>query len=938
MSQDSPSRPAARASDTPEDAWLIALGSAISDGTEVDWDNAERHATDESRKQILKELRGLAGIVKAHRSDGLQPSDSAADHATASRHWRHIVLFEVIGSGAFGTVYRGWDPTLDRDVAVKLLQSANGAATSPLEEARHLARIRHTNVVTVYGADREGDEAGIWMEYIEGQTLASMVSETGPLSAREATGIGVDLCRALAALHSAGLLHRDIKAQNVMREVGGRIVLMDFSGAQAIRPDVRVAVTSGTPLYMAPEVLQDGNATTASDVYSLGVLLFYLLSRSLPVEGDTLAQLKQAHAEGRRRRLRDLRPDVPEAIVEVIERAIDADLTERYQTAGELEHALIAASGSHASIVRTGTAVPVPAARARAWKWGAGLAFVGVAASLAFTTWFRPSETAPHPLLTHFTIGPPYTSGSWPRVSPDGRYVVFGAIVEGRDRLWIRALDTVNGWPLMNTVANESPFWSPSGSALCFFGDGKLKRIPVESRDAQPEILADAPTPHGGDWSDQTIVFGRDGGLFKVALDQNATVSQLTTIDPSRGEFQHAWPAFLPDGRRFLFAIRSKDADRNGIYVASIDGGTPRFVMPAYSRVKYVAGHLLFVRQGILLAQQFNASTATLEGQPMTLADRLKFHTSSDAAFDVSNTGVLVYGQSQGESITRLMLFDGRGRELEPLTTAGSYRHPRFSPDGHRVVAEKVNPQDGNVDLWIYELERHAVSRLTSTAAPDSRPTWSADGRRIAFSSKRGSFYDVFVKSVDTTEPEQPLIGGPGDKLVEDWSADGKYLSGAVLRSGLWIHPLDPSEKPWMVRASQQIENWQSEFSPDGKWLAYMSNESGSPEVYVEPIPATGARWQVSTHGGAQPHWRSQGRELLYVTTEGLLMAVPVTGSGWQKSAPMPLFHIDIPDLVGNGDYTVSPQGDRIVVNTFISDPVVPPIDVIVNWPALIKQ
>src|SRR3954465_759461 len=329
-------------SDTPEDAWLIALGSAVSDGAEVDWDQAERQATDASRKQILHQLRGLPQIVNAHRSDALNPDDGPRAQAAPSRHWRHIVLFEIIGSGAFGTVYRGWDPALDRDVAVKLSPATDGSA-SPLEEARHLARVRHTNVVTVYGADHEGDETGIWMEYINGHTLAQIVSDTGPLSAREATGVGVDLCRALAALHGAALLHRDIKAQNVMREVGGRIVLMDFSGARAIHPDAREMVMSGTPLYMAPEVLTHGAATVASDVYSLGVLLFFLLSGGLPTEGQTVAELKQAHAEGRRRRLRDMRPDVPDTIVQVIERAIASDAADRYQTIGEFEHALIAA-------------------------------------------------------------------------------------------------------------------------------------------------------------------------------------------------------------------------------------------------------------------------------------------------------------------------------------------------------------------------------------------------------------------------------------------------------------------------------------------------------------------------------------------------------------------------------------------------------------------
>ena len=928
-------------SDTPEDAWLIALGSAVSDGAAVDWKALERRATTDDARRVLREMRGIARIVDAHRSDALNDPDESSLPVPApapARHWRHIVLFEAIGSGAFGTVYRGWDPTLDRDVAVKLFRSNGGAPSSPLEEGRHLARVRHSNVVTVYGADRDGDESGIWMEYIDGQTLARMVSESGPLSAHEVTGIGVDLCHALAALHSAGLLHRDIKAQNVMREVGGRIVLMDFSGAQTIARDARAAATSGTPVYMAPELFEHGTATLTSDVYSLGVLLFFLLSGRLPVEGHTIADLRQSHAEGKRRRLRDLRPDVPDSIVRVVDRAIVPEPSQRYQTAGEFEHALITASGSPVSVTlgEAGGAAQANERR-QAWRWVAGIAIASTAITIA--AWVHPFRAAPpRPVLTHFTIGPPFISGSWPRISPDGRFVVFGAGVEGRDRFWVRALDNPTGRPLMNTVATESPFWSPDSSALCFFADGKLKRIPVESGDAQPEVLADAPTPHGGDWSGQTIVFGRDDGLYKITLDRNTVVSRLTKMDQSLGEFQHSWPVFLPDGRRFLFVIRSKNAERNGIYLGSIDGGEPRFVMPATSRIRYVDGQLLFVRQGLLLAQRFNLNTLALEGQPVTLADRIKYHASADAAFDVSTTGVLVYGQTPGEPTTRLMMFDGRARELEPLTERGSYRHPRFSPDGHRVVAEKVNAEDGNVDLWVYDLERHGVTRLTSAAAPDAHPTWSADGRQIAFSTRRGQVYSIYVKTVDTTEPEKPLVAGAGDKLVESWSANGKYLSGTVLRSGLWIYPLDGTEKPRLVRASPRIENWQSEFSPDGKWLAYMSNESGSPEVYVEPIPATGARWQVSTHGGAQPHWRNQGRELLYVGTDDLLMAVAVSAAGWEQSAPMPLFHITVPDLIGSGDFSVSPDGTRIVINTFIADPVVPPIDVVVNWPVLIGR
>jgi len=648
-------------SEPPEDPFLLALGSSVSDGSAVDWEQAERAAADPDTQTIVRGMRNLAGLVAAHRSGGLNARQAADAGAAAppARHWRHIVLFESIGAGAFGTVYRGWDPTVDREVAVKLFPATGTLDPgAPLEEARNLARVRHANVVVVYGADRDGDEAGIWMEYIGGHTLAEMIRDTGPMSPREVIGIGLDLCRALAALHGAGLLHRDIKPHNVMREFGGRIVLMDFSGAQTVAGRNASAVNSGTPLFMAPELFDSVAASVASEVYSLGVLLFFLLSARLPVEASTVADLKRVHADGQRNRLTDLRPDVPSALAHVIDRALAVDPAARYQTMGEFEHALANLSGSW-----TGVAVPAASPAWRSWKVWAGLA-AGMVLAAAVTAGLlnRPSGGSGSPVLTRFSIGPPFTSGSWPRISPDGRYIAFGAIVEGRDRFWVRALDDLHGRPLMNTTASESPFWSPDGRLLCFFEDGKLKRIPVESSDSQPEILADAPQPHGGDWSGQTIIYSRGDGLYKLVLSATPIVSKLTTVDPARGDYQHAWPEFLPDGRRFLFLIRSSQQDRAGVYMASTDGDAPRFVMPAHSRVSFADGHLLFVRQGLLMAQRFDAASAALVGQAIPLSDRIKYHASSDGAFDVSNNGVLLFGRMSSDPITRLMLFDGRGR------------------------------------------------------------------------------------------------------------------------------------------------------------------------------------------------------------------------------------------------------------------------------------
>ena len=915
----------------PDDAWLIALGAAVSDGRSIDWSEIDSRPATPEQRRLIAQLRQVATIVDAHRSaaPAEEPHPEPADSASASQ-WRHLVLFDRIGSGAFGTVYRAWDSLVDREVAVKLLPKARPGGGASLDEARNLARVRHSNVVVVHGADEDETRAGIWMEYIEGQTLAEIVYERGPMSAREVAGIGLDLCSALSAIHAAGLIHRDIKAHNVMREVGGRIVLMDFSGAHALQAQSIGGVLSGTPLYMAPELLGGREATPATDVYSLGVLLFFLLSGTLPVRGATLDDVRKAHAQGTRTRLRDARPDVPDRLVQVVERAIDPDPSGRYRTAGELEHAIAAASGAHAAAA----IVPTPPVRPpRRGRWLGGAAALALGALLV-TAWLKwPAGDPPPPVAARFTIGPPHLTGSWPRLSPDGRHLAFGSFYEGRNRFWVRRLDRADGRILEDTTANDSPFWSPDGRTLAYFADEKLYTIDVEG--GSPRVLAEAPSPRGGDWSGSTMIFARRDGIYRLDAG-GGTAERLTGVDEANGDLQHSWPEFLPDGRRFLYVVRSNRAERAGLYLGSIDGGDARRLGPASSRAVIAGGRLFQVSNGSLVAYAVDEITAAVEREPTIIAERVKYHPEGDAAFDVSQSGVLVYSLSPGEIVTRLVLTDRRGRDIQTLDT-GVIRHPRFSPDGRRIAAEKMDPEDGNFDLWVYEVGREGSLRLTRTADPDVSPAWSPDGRRVAFSSKRGSVFDVYAKTVDGTDDERVLLTAPGDKLVEDWSPDGRFLTAALLRTGLWLLPLGAEGQPRLIRRGEGSDNWQSSFSPDGRWLAYMSTESGQPEVYVEPFPGTGERWQVSVGGGGEPHW-SGADELVYIDKDGVLTTLRRGGSDWRSPDSQPLFRVYVSDILGRRDYAVSPDGRFIAINAFLRDPAVPPLQVVVNWPSLMPQ
>ena len=465
--------------DNSDEAWLIGLANDVCDGKPVDWERVVPPGAAAESQQMVAELRRLATVVDAHRTLGEDaPAPAPApDPITTSGVWGPLVLLETVGHGAFGTVYRAWDAQLDREVALKVLLQV--PLESPLEEARHLARIRHPNVVSVYGAERVDEQVGIWMEFIEGETLGTVVGERGPMSAREVAGIGIDLCRALSALHRSDLVHGDIKAQNVMREVGGRIVLMDFSGVRA--PDAHAAPEfSGTPPYIAPELFEGRGASFGADIYSLGVLLFYLLSGHFPVDGEDVAEIRRRHASGERVRLRDIRPELPDAVVEIIERATAVDRGERFRTAGDLEHALMGIFAGHGASSGADSARAGARASRAGWVLAAA-AVIALAGSIA--AWrYVPRDRVPAGPLVRLWVGPPYNTGPWPRVAPDGSSIVFGTTVDGRKVLWLHPLGSGQGHAIKAAETTETAFWSADSRRIGFFSDGKLKTVDVGHR------------------------------------------------------------------------------------------------------------------------------------------------------------------------------------------------------------------------------------------------------------------------------------------------------------------------------------------------------------------------------------------------------------------------------------------------------------------------
>jgi Tol biopolymer transport system component len=878
-------------------------------------------------------------------------------------------LGSPLGAGGMGEVYRAKDTKLGRDVALKILPASFTNDPERVarfrREAQVLASLNHPHIAQIHGLEESNGTQFLVLELVDGESLDKRIAR-GPIRVDEALGIAKQIAEALEAAHEKGIIHRDLKPANVALTNDGQVKVLDFGLAKAVEgasasgdlsmsPTITspammtgVGVILGTAAYMSPEQAKGRPADKRSDIWAFGCVLYEMLTGRPPFAGEDTSEVLARIIE-RDPDFQALPPRTPQAILRLLRRTLEKD---RKRRLADVSDARIEIDDALAATPPETIAAIAPGARVRKgilWALGATAVLAIGALAIPATLYFR--RAVPEPMVTRFdVVTPPTTDAFSFALSPDGRQLVFVANGDNGSQLWLRPLDQIKAQPLAGTAGASYPFWAPDGRVVGFFADFKLKRVDITGAGLQ--MLADAASARGGTWNaDGVIVFAPAvaAPLLRVPAS-GGTVAPVTRLVAGQGS--HRWPQFLPDGRRFLFLMATGQPEAQGVYVGSLDGREPTRVMPAATAATYAPpGYLLLVSQGVLAAYPFDAARATVEIEPIRVdqpvgADDGAFHS----AFSVSAQGVLAH-RSGAAARRQLVWVDRTGKVLGTVgqPDENALGNPALAPDGHRVAVTRV--AQGNADVWLMDLGLGVPSRFTFDPTIDSAPIWSPDGSQVIFRSTRNGTYDLFEKPTTGTADEHPLLETPQAKSPLDWSPDGRFLLYSVLDpktgSDLWALPLTGERKPFAVLQSS-FDEIEGQFSPNGQWLAYASNESGRYEVYVRPFPEAGEKRQVSAAGGTQPRWRRDGHELFYVAPDGRLMAVPISPArgtqALEARSPVPLFQTRLASgaNLATAGFQARPQYDvardgRFLMLINSNDALMSPITIVQNWQAALS-
>lgn len=879
-------------------------------------------------------------------------------------------IVSLLGVGGMGEVYRAHDSRLHRDVALKVLRddvASDLKLRARLDrEARSIAQLSHPHICTLHDVGEADGSAFLVFELLEGETLASRLIR-GPLPIADALTIASQIADAASAAHRKGIIHRDLKPGNIMLGRGGA-KLLDFGLAKDMLPLVGGASTTteaapltgqglivGTLHYMAPEQLEGRPADVRSDIWALGAVLYEMVTGERAFGGDTPASVVGAILKDEVPALSTRQPLAPGALNHLVQGCLAKMPEDRWQSMVDVKRQLEWIRASHID----GPFESVPRVQAsvakRRW-WPMGLAAVPLLmfAALLPDWWAHRSELAP--VLTQLSVlSPPETRFSGPPASvvspqialaPDGRQIAFVAeSPRGRSSLWVRGLSAAQAQLLRGTENAMYPFWSPDGRSLGFFAQGKLKTIGLDGE--PPRTLSDASLDsRGGTWGpDGTILFAPEanGPLAKISAAGGA-VTPVTQLDPARRESSHRFPSFLPDGRHFLYTTRSPQQDDWGISIGSLDSpiGQPLIPRSEWGGQFAPPGHILFLRAGTLMAQAFDARRLTLGGEPTAILSDVGATTTGYAAFSASGTGSLIHASHIGAP-GRLRWYDRSGNAGAWVTEPGEYLDFELSPDERTVAISRVSdPGLTAADLWLIDLERQLPTRFTVDRENEASVLWSPDGRDVVFRSNRQGFTQLYRKRSSGIDTERPILNAGNNVITSDWSRDGSLIVFTATTSTgfeIWVWRTNTDEKPRLA-VRTPVNAMHGHLSPDGKWIAYASDESGELQVYVQPFPPTGDKRQMSPDGGSEPRWRRDGQELFYLATGGTLMQVAIPGrDAFKASVPHPLFGVRVP-FMGNPyhtNYAVSADGQRFLVNTMTSDASLP-IDIVLNWTGLLKK
>jgi eukaryotic-like serine/threonine-protein kinase len=911
-------------------------------------------------------LDGPVGTIAAAL---ITPAPRLAPGATIGSH-RIQGLIDV---GGMGEVYRARDMRLGRDVAIKILPRDVTADPERLarfeREARLLAALNHPHIAAIYGVAEDDDVRGLVLELVDGQTLARRL-KGGALAVDEALRIARQIAEALEAAHEKGVVHRDLKPANIVITPQGAVKVVDFGLGKAIGragtgSDLQPlagphsggtipGVILGTATYMSPEQARGLAVDTRADIWAFGCVLYEMLTGVNPFDAETAADAVA--------RLLDREPDwdalpahLPAAIRRLVQRCLNKRAADRLHAIADARLEIVDALTQPEPIERRAA----PEATTNRWLSIAATACAILAAAtiaLAVRVVTMRVTTVDDRVARLSVLPPPDTTFSrdFLALSPDGRFVAFVATSsDGRSLLWIRALDALSARPLPGTDEARYPFWSPDSRFIAFFSQHSLKKIQPGGGPAQ--VICDASYGFGGSWNrDGVIVFAPDAALplYRVSANGGA-VSPVTTLDASHDESSQHSPTFLPDGTHFLYV---SSRPKRWISVGALDSSTTRRLIDADSPALYApassrgsAGYLVYVRDGALLAQPFDADRLEITGDTVPVADanvQAMVGIGAAAPFSVTGAGVLAY-RSFGAD-TQLTWFDRSGKRLADVGAPERYNAVELAPDGTRIAVERIEPRGNDPSIWLRDADGYSPTGLTFTSG--DHPRWSPDGRFVTFNRDNG----VLRKSTDGQGSEQELYHPPAGTYVgavSDWSPDGHLLA---IRQGpegrgsgfgsLFLLPLTPGATPAPIPQTQS-RGQNARFSPDGRWLAYTSDESGIPEVYVQPLPSTGAKWLISRGGGIRPRWRSDGKEIFYIASTsvngaGKLMAVAIDPQlSLRVGAPTPLLDIQfLPRNANDYPYSVSRDGQRILAVVPREDAARAPVTIVFNWTSDLKK